>query len=135
MAVDVDAISSEERPSKRSEIYGVADETSNRIVIFGGNEGPIVNQIPKASYVDETWTTDGDPYYGDAVNSYNHSGPETFFELESSSPALELAPGEGHTHRSTTMQFRFANEEHLATAVRHAFGIDWAEVQALADWN
>lgn len=54
-AVDVDAISSEERPSKRSEIYGVADETSNRIVIFGGNEGPIVNQIPKASYVDETW--------------------------------------------------------------------------------
>ncbi|MCH2100424.1 MAG: hypothetical protein MK209_00660 [Planctomycetes bacterium] len=88
-----------------------------------------------AGYVDETWATGGDPYYGDVVNSYNHSGPESFFELESSSPALALAPGEGHTHRSTTMQFRFADEEHLSAAVRTALGLDWAEVKVLADWD
>lgn len=60
--IDYDLIVSEERPSKRSEVYGIADEPSNAIMIFGGNEGPIVNQIPKASYVDETWLFE--PGYG-----------------------------------------------------------------------
>ncbi len=54
-AIDLDRITSEERPSKRSEIYGIADNDSNSILVFGGNEGPVVSQIPKASYLDETW--------------------------------------------------------------------------------
>ena len=53
--MDFDTITSEVRPSQRSEIYGVGDETSNTIMVFGGNEGPIVDQRPKASYLDETW--------------------------------------------------------------------------------
>jgi hypothetical protein len=52
---DLDTIESSERPSRRSEIYGVADEASNTVVVFGGNEGPVVDQRPKASYLDETW--------------------------------------------------------------------------------
>ena len=60
--MDLDTITSEARPSQRSEIYGVADEASNTIMIFGGNEGPIVNQRPKASYLDETWLFE--PGYG-----------------------------------------------------------------------
>ena len=28
------------RPSPRSEVYGIGDEASNTIVVFGGNEGP-----------------------------------------------------------------------------------------------
>lgn len=88
-----------------------------------------------AAYVDERWVLSGDPFYGDVVNSYNHSGPEPFFELESSSPALELAPGESHTHTSTTMQFRFSDPEQLAAAVQAAFGLEWAEIAALADWD
>lgn len=118
------------RRNRARDVMGAYDPDTGVLTVV--SFGPIDEN---AGYVDETWTTDGDPYYGDVVNSYNHSGPETFFELESSSPALELAPGEGHTHRSTTMQFRFANEEQLATAVRTAFGIDWAEVKALADWD
>ena len=88
-----------------------------------------------ADYVDERWVTEGDPFYGDVINSYNHSGPEPFFELESSSPALALAPGESHAHESTTMQFRFADEAQLAAAVRTALGLDWAEVKKLAKWD
>ena len=53
--LDLDSITSTERPSQRSEIYGVADEGSNTIMIFGGNEGPVVDQRSKASYLDETW--------------------------------------------------------------------------------
>ena len=59
---DPDAIISEERPSKRSEVLAIADEATNSIVIFGGNEGPIVNQIPRADYTDETWVFE--PGYG-----------------------------------------------------------------------
>jgi hypothetical protein len=53
--LDLDAITRSERPSKRSEVYGVADEATNTLVVFGGNDGPIVNQRPKATYLDETW--------------------------------------------------------------------------------
>ncbi|MCB9793734.1 MAG: hypothetical protein H6741_13530 [Alphaproteobacteria bacterium] len=53
--VDLDAVTSSERPSKRSEIYGVADETSSSIVIFGGNDGPIVDQRPTSTFRDDTW--------------------------------------------------------------------------------
>jgi hypothetical protein len=59
---DPDAIISEERPGKRSEVLAMADEATNTIMIFGGNEGPIVNQIPRADYTDETWIFE--PGYG-----------------------------------------------------------------------
>lgn len=83
-----------------------------------------------APYVSERWVTDVDPFYGDVINSYNHGGPEQFYELESSSPALQLAPGEKHTHVSTTCHFRFENDAQLADAVWNALGLDWAKVQA-----
>ncbi len=61
-----------------------------------------------AEYVNSMWQVQDKPYAGDAVNSYN-DGPVNpgekpmgpFYELESSSPARELAPNESvsHTHR------------------------------------
>ena len=59
---ELDAVTSTERPTKRSEIYGVGDEASNTILIFGGNDGPIVDQRPSAAYLDETWIFE--PGYG-----------------------------------------------------------------------
>ena len=53
--LDLDRIESTERPGKRSEVLAVADELSNSIMIFGGNDAPIVDQIPRANYLDETW--------------------------------------------------------------------------------
>ena len=53
--LDLDAVESSERPSQRSEIYGIADALSNSILVFGGNEGPIVNQSPRAAFLEETW--------------------------------------------------------------------------------
>lgn len=43
------------RPSKRSDVAGVADPTSGAIVTFGGDDGPIVNQIPNAVFRGDTW--------------------------------------------------------------------------------
>lgn len=59
-------------------------------------------------YVNSMWQMQDKPYAGDVVNSYN-DGPVNpgekpmgpFYELESSSPALELTPGQSvsHIHR------------------------------------
>ncbi len=62
-----------------------------------------------ADYVNSKWELQKEPYRGDAVNSYNDGplasggqlGP--FYELESSSPAKELKPGETLTHRHITL--------------------------------
>jgi hypothetical protein len=66
---------------------------------------------PKASapYVDSMWEQQKAPYAGDVVNSYNDGSPGPgkpplggFYEIETSSPAAELAPGQSlvHTHRT-----------------------------------
>ena len=58
-------------------------------------------------YVNSTWKLQDNPFEGDAVNAYT-DGPidgkqmGKFYELESSSPALSLAPGKSakHIHRT-----------------------------------
>jgi hypothetical protein len=63
-------------------------------------------------YVNSMWEIQRHPYAGDVVNSYN-DGPVApgqpplgpFYEIETSSPALSLAPGESHTHVHRTFHF------------------------------
>lgn len=52
---DPDLITTSVWPSKRSEILAGAHEATNSILIFGGNDGPIVNQIPSARFRNDTW--------------------------------------------------------------------------------
>ncbi len=72
---------------------------------------------PLASYVNSKWEMQEEPYRGDAVNAYN-DGPQSdgsqlgpFYELESSSPALELKKGETLRHRHTTLHLEGIEEE------------------------
>ena len=58
-----------------------------------------------ANYVNSMWQIQREPYKGDVINSYNDGPPAPgkpplgpFYELETSSPALSLAPGEHYTH-------------------------------------
>lgn len=64
--------------------------------------------VSDASYVNSKWEIQETPYAGDAVNSYN-DGPLSdgsqlgpFYELESSSAALELKSGETGVYRQIT---------------------------------
>ncbi len=66
-------------------------------------------------YVNSMWELQKEPYGGDVVNSYNDGSPGPglpplggFYELETSSPAAALKPGESlvHTHRT----FHFVGE-------------------------
>lgn len=43
------------RPGKRSDVTGVANPATGTIALFGGDNGPIVNQTPSPAYVDDTW--------------------------------------------------------------------------------
>ena len=78
-------------------------------------------------YVNSTWVVpQAEPFRGDAVNSYN-DGPSApgaapfgpFYELESSSPAAALAPGQSltHTHRTLHLEGPRAELDRVARTV------------------
>ncbi|MBV9962456.1 MAG: hypothetical protein JO072_09430, partial [Parafilimonas sp.] len=64
------------------------------------------------SYVNSKWELQKEPYKGDVINSYNDGPLEDgsqmgpFFEIESSSPAQELKPGEIQEYHQTTMHLQ-----------------------------
>lgn len=60
-------------------------------------------------YVNSAWAQQENPFSGDVANAYNDGPNDTgsqmgkFYELESSSPGADLAPGAGLTHRHRTI--------------------------------
>lgn len=86
-------------------------------------------------YVDSQWKEDGDPYAGDVINAYNDGPPEPgakplgpFFELETSSPALALAPGTSHEHQQTTLHLT-GPKEALDPIARKTLGVGLDEIE------
>jgi hypothetical protein len=65
----------------------------------------------KKDYVNSSWQIQENPYSGDALNSYNDGPLEDgtqmgpFYELETSSPAADLKPGESLSHIQYTLHF------------------------------
>jgi hypothetical protein len=60
-------------------------------------------------YVNSLWEVQEEPYRGDALNAYNDGPPSPgvkplgpFYELETSSPAISLSPGDSVVHVHTT---------------------------------
>ena len=52
---DADSLTSTDRPTKRSEVNAIADPVTGDVMIFGGNDGPIVNQRASAKFLKDTW--------------------------------------------------------------------------------
>jgi hypothetical protein len=88
-------------------------------------------------YVNSVWEQQREPYRGDAVNSYN-DGPAApgaapfgpFYELETSSPALTLAPGESAEHVHRTLHFVGAPED-LDPVARASLGVGIADLTSV----
>lgn len=73
-------------------------------------------------YVNSMWEIQKQPYAGDVVNSYNDDGKlGNFFELETSSPALALQPGETATHFHRTIHIQ-GDESAMDAISRAALG-------------
>ena len=91
-------------PARAKSVLGGFSASSSLLTVVS-YDGP----QKSASYVNSMWEQQKDPYAGDVVNSYN-DGPTApgkpalggFYEIETSSPGAELAPGKDmvHTHRT-----------------------------------
>ena len=88
-----------------------------------------------AGYVNSLWKLQDNPYGGDALNAYNDGPPAPgvkpmgpFFELETSSPAAALAPGQSieHTHRTFHLT---GSEAELDAIARAVLGVSLKEIE------
>ncbi|TDI45810.1 MAG: hypothetical protein E2P02_06260 [Acidobacteria bacterium] len=87
-------------------------------------------------YVNSMWEIQDEPFAGDVVNSYNDGPPEPgakplgpFYELETSSAAAELAPGESLTHVHQTFHFQGPVDE-LDAIAQTTLGVSIEQITA-----
>jgi hypothetical protein len=87
-------------------------------------------------YVNSMWEIQKDPFAGDVVNSYNDGPPEPgarslgpFYELESSSPAAVLSPGEILIHEHRTFHFQ-GTEADLDKLSRKCMGVSLDKIKS-----
>src|SRR2546421_175672 len=94
----------------------------------------VIPEITKnASYVNSKWELQTQPYKGDVINSYN-DGPLPdgkqlgfFYEIESSSPALQLKKGQTGRYKQTTIHFQ-GSYDSLKQLAKQLLGIDLDEI-------
>ena len=87
-----------------------------------------------ADYVNSAWEIQKNPYAGDVANSYNDGPPAPgkkpmgpFYELESSSPAAALGPGQSLEHIHRTIHLR-GEEQDLDAIARTTLGVGLREI-------
>ena len=86
-----------------------------------------------ALYLNQEWRLDADPLKGDAVNAYNDGPLEDgsqmgpFYEIESTSPAAFLKPGESMRHTHDVYHF-VGNEDELTLLSQALLGVSINEI-------
>jgi hypothetical protein len=97
----------------------------------------LICKLPEGKnvYVNSAWKIQDDPYSGDALNSYNDGPLEDgsqmgpFYELETSSPAVELKPGESLSHNQYTIHLT-GNLSELDKISRKVLGVSLTEISS-----
>ena len=113
------------------DVLGAFDGASGVLTVIQFEKTPHA-----ADFVNSLWKTQDDPFRGDEVNAYN-DGPPTpgaaqlgqFFELETSSPALELAPGASVEHIQRTLHFQ-GDRAMLDRLARHVLGVSLNDIDS-----
>jgi hypothetical protein len=117
-------------PRRARGILGSFDGLRNLLTIASCNQ-------PKGAvdYVDSSWRIQGQPYRGDVLNAYNDGPPAPgakplgpFYELETSSPATPLSPGESITHEHRTIHFE-GPDEALDALARSVLGAEIEQIR------
>jgi hypothetical protein len=117
-------------PRRSKALLGSYDAANNILTLVQFNQPSDV-----ADYVNSLWKIQKDPFGGDAENAYN-DGPATpgakpmgpFYELESSSPAAALAPGESLTHLRRTVHLSGPRAS-LDSVARATLGVSLGEIE------
>ena len=86
-------------------------------------------------YVNSMWELQAEPFQGDVINAYNDGSPAPgqpplgpFYELETSSPAAPLKPGETLRHRQRTLHL-VGPERQLDVITRATLGVSLNDIQ------
>jgi hypothetical protein len=118
-------------PLRAKPILGSYDNANAVLTIVQYNKPQGVTD-----YVNSMWELQDEPYKGDVVNSYNDGPSEPgakplgpFYELESSSPAAALKPGQAilHIHRTFHLQ---GSEIELDPIAKATLGVTIAEIKS-----
>jgi len=116
-------------PNRAKTMAGSYDAQNNVLTVT------LFDLDPKATYLNQEWKTDKDPFVGDAVNAYNDGkladgsqmGP--FYEIESVSPAAFLKPGEKLSHTHSVFHF-IGDKAELNQIALKTLGISLQDIQA-----
>ncbi len=110
--------------------YDAAGQVLN-IVTYNVQDAP-------HGFVNSMWELQDEPYAGDVINSYNDGSPEPgapplgpFYELETSSPAAALSPGETMQHVQRTFHIQGSQQE-LAPLAKRLLGVPLEAIQFTA---
>ncbi|MDO6802466.1 hypothetical protein Q4595_08405 [Wenyingzhuangia sp. 1_MG-2023] len=119
-------------PKRAKNIAGSYDSKNRILTIVKYNK-------PKNAidYVNSMWEIQDEPFEGDVVNAYNDGEPELgakplgpFYELETSSPALALEPGESGTHVQLTCHIE-GDVARLNPIIKQLFGTSVEDVKTI----
>ncbi|MGV8137193.1 MAG: DUF6786 family protein [Mangrovibacterium sp.] len=117
-------------PGRATELCGSYDEEKKVLTLLWCS-------LPSkpADYVNSKWGKQDNPYEGDVINSYNDGPVEDgsimgpFYEIETSSPAAALAPGESLTHIQRVVHMQ-GEPAALASVVKSLFNLDLNAIAA-----
>lgn len=121
-------------PLRAKDIAGSYDSKNGVLTILKYNQ-------PKdtTDYVNSMWEIQDEPFSGDVVNAYNDGAPEPgakplgpFYELETSSPAMELKAGESKTHTQVTFHIE-GDEAILNPIIKELFGVSISDIKTAFD--
>lgn len=114
-------------PSRSTPVVGSWDPMRSVLTIV---QYTLPDSAASLPYVNSMWEIQKDPYAGDVINSYNHGDVDKdgnpvngFYELETSSPAAALKPGESASHRHRTIHI-VGPREKLDPIAKQVLGVD-----------
>ena len=116
-------------PLRAREVLGSYDPAARVLTLAQFNQ-----PAGATEYINSMWKVQDQPFAGDVVNSYN-DGPAApgaeqlgpFYELETSSPAAFLEPGESLEHVHRTFHF-LGDPKQLDVIARRVLGVSTAEI-------
>ena len=121
-------------PKRAKGIAGSYDANGGVLTVVTYNEQPAAN-----GYVNSMWEIQKEPFAGDLINAYNDGSPEPgkpplgpFYELETSSPAAALAPGETMKHVQRTWHLQ-GTEEVLDPIAKKLLGVGIEKIKTSFD--
>ena len=116
-------------PNRAKTMAGSYDAQNNVLTIA------LFDLDPKATFLNQEWRTNRNPFVGDAVNAYNDGllangsqmGP--FYEIESVSPGAFLKPGEALSHKHSVFHFT-GDKDELNQIAQKTLGVSLADIEA-----